>query len=106
MTESTEHDNTSAPDGNEDTSTGDNQAAKKKILLVDDHPIFRHGLTELLNRPVDLVVCGHADSAPTALAEMRQLKPDLAILDITLQRTNGVQLVKLLKAQARDVSLL
>lgn len=106
MTESTEQDNVSAPDGNEDTSTGNNQAAKKKILLVDDHPIFRHGLTELLDRQVDLVVCGHADSAPAALEQMRQLKPDLAILDITLQGTNGIELVKLMKAEAPHLPIL
>jgi len=106
VTESTEHDNTSAPDGNEDTGTAINQAAKKKILLVDDHPIFRHGLTELLDRQVDLVVCGHADSAPTALEQMRRLKPDLAILDITLRGTNGIELVKLMKAEAPHLPIL
>jgi DNA-binding NarL/FixJ family response regulator len=106
VTESTEHDNTSAPAGNDQVDTGNNQAGKKKILLVDDHPIFRHGLTELLDRQVDLVVCGHADSAPTALEQMRQLKPDLAILDITLQGTNGIELVKLMKAEAPHLPIL
>lgn len=106
MTESTEHDNPSAPDGNQDPSTAINQTAKKKILLVDDHPIFRHGLTELLDRQVDLIVCGHADSAPTALEQMRRLKPDLAILDITLRGTNGIELVKLMKAEAPHLPIL
>ena len=106
MTERTEQDNISSPAGNDQADTGNNQAAKKKILLVDDHPIFRHGLTELLDRQVDLVVCGHADSAPTALDQMRQLKPDLAILDITLQGTNGIELVKLMKAEAPHLPIL
>jgi DNA-binding NarL/FixJ family response regulator len=106
VTESTEQDNVSSPAGNDQADTGNNQAAKKKILLVDDHPIFRHGLTELLDRQVDLVVCGHADSAPTALEQMRQLKPDLAILDITLRGTDGIELVKLMKAEAPHLPIL
>lgn len=106
MIESTEHDNTSAPADDDQTGADVNQAARKKILLVDDHPIFRHGLTELLDRQVDLVVCGHADSAPAALEQMRQLKPDLAILDITLRGTNGIELVKLMKAEAPQLPIL
>src|SRR5580693_10807124 len=97
---------TPAPNKNEEAATPTSQVAKKKILLVDDHPIFRHGLTELLDRQVDLVVCGHADSAPTALEQMRRLKPDLAILDITLRGTNGIELVKLMKAEAPHLPIL
>ena len=106
MTESTEGDNVSAPAGNDQPNTADSENSKKKILLVDDHPIFRHGLTELLDRQVDLMVCGHADSAPTALEQMRRLKPDLAILDITLRGTNGIELVKLMKAEAPHLPIL
>jgi DNA-binding NarL/FixJ family response regulator len=83
-----------------------NGPAKKKILLVDDHPIFRHGLAELLDAQADLTVCGHADSAPGALEQMRQLKPDLAILDITLRGTNGIELVKLMKAEYPQLPVL
>src|SRR3984885_11896627 len=97
---------TPAPNKNEEAATPTSQAAKKKILLVDDHPIFRHGLTELLDRQVDLVVCGHADSAPGALEQMRNLKPDLAILDITLRGTNGIELVKLMKAESPQLPIL
>jgi DNA-binding NarL/FixJ family response regulator len=104
LIESMEH--TPAPNKNEEAATPTSQAAKKKILLVDDHPIFRHGLTELLDRQVDLVVCGHADSAPGALEQMRNLKPDLAILDITLRGTNGIELVKLMKAESPQLPIL
>jgi len=97
---------TPAPAGNEQPTAAGSEAAKKKILLVDDHPIFRHGLTELLDRQIDLVVCGHADSAPTALEQMRRLKPDLAILDITLRGTNGIELVKLMKAESPQLPIL
>jgi DNA-binding NarL/FixJ family response regulator len=101
-----EQEHTPAPKENEEATELDTRAAKKKILLVDDHPIFRHGLTELLNRQVDLVVCGHADSAPGALEQMRNLKPDLAILDITLQGTNGIELVKLMKSEVPKLPIL
>jgi DNA-binding NarL/FixJ family response regulator len=83
----------------EPPSLGSDQPIKKKILLVDDHPIFRHGLTELLNRQPGLIVCGQADSAPDALEQMRRLKPDLAILDISLRGTNGIELLKMMKAE-------
>ncbi len=52
------------------------QIAKKRILLVDDHPIFRHGLEDLLKQQEDLTICGHADSAPAALEGMRNLRPE------------------------------
>jgi len=101
-----EQEHNAAPNGKEEASVPNTQVVKKKILLVDDHPIFRHGLTELLDRQVDLVVCGHADSAPGALEQMRRLKPDLAILDITLRGTNGIELVKLMKAESPQLPIL
>jgi DNA-binding NarL/FixJ family response regulator len=75
------------------------QASKKRILLVDDHPIFRHGLTAILDRQPELIVCGHADSAPAALEQMRRLNPDLVVIDIALRGTNGIELLKWMKAE-------
>jgi DNA-binding NarL/FixJ family response regulator len=82
------------------------EAAKKQILLVDDHPIFRHGLEDLLEKQDDLAICGHADSAPTALAEMRRLNPDMAIVDISIKGSNGIELVKQMKAELPDLPIL
>ncbi len=79
---------------------------KKQILVVDDHPIFRHGLADLIHNQPDLFVCGHADSAPTALDQMRRLKPDMAILDVSLRGTNGIELVKLMKAEEPRLPIL
>jgi len=93
-------------DTEENKGTRNAEPAKKKILLVDDHPIFRHGLAELLDTQTDLTVCGHADSAPSALEQMRRLQPDLAILDITLRGTNGIELVKLMKAEYPQMPVL
>jgi len=85
-----------------------NQKAKltKRILIVDDHPLFRSGLAELLTQQKDLEVCGQADSAPEALDQMRKHRPDLAIIDVSLHGTNGIELVKLMKAEQPNLAIL
>lgn len=80
--------------------------AKKTVLIVDDHPVFRHGIASLINAEADLVVCGEAANAQLALAAMRSLKPDVALLDISLPGTNGVELIKLMKAEQPKLPLL
>jgi DNA-binding NarL/FixJ family response regulator len=82
------------------------EVTRKRILLVDDHPIFRHGLEDLLQKQVDLTICGHADSAPEALTEMRRLNPDLAIVDVSINGTNGIELVKQMKAESPNLPIL
>ncbi len=82
------------------------QIAKKRILLVDDHPIFRHGLEDLLKQQEDLTICGHADSAPAALEGMRNLHPDLAIVDVSINGANGIELVKQMKAELPHLPIL
>ena len=67
---------------------------KRRVLLVDDHPIVREGLIRLLNREDDLTVCGEASSAVEALAALGNLKPDLVVLDISLPDINGIELIK------------
>ena len=89
MTKNTGLDNPKRSVTDEQPGTPGGQAARKKILLVDDHPIFRHGVTEIFDRQPGLIVCGYADSAPGALEQMRRLKPDLAVIDIALRGTNG-----------------
>lgn len=66
----------------------------KKVLLVDDHPIMRHGLAQLVRMEEGLEVCGEAGSAREGLAAIEELKPDLAIVDLTLPDKNGLELVK------------
>ncbi|MBV9489917.1 MAG: response regulator transcription factor, partial [Verrucomicrobia bacterium] len=94
------------PNPTADTLASTSEVPKKQILVVDDHPIFRHGLADLIQSQPDLVVCGHADSAPTALDQMRRLKPDMAILDVSLRGTNGIELVKLMKAEVPRLPIL
>ncbi len=75
------------------------RSALRRIMIVDDHPLFRHGLAQLLNAQADLTACGEAEDAPAALESVRRLKPDLVIADISLKGTNGVELMKSLKAE-------
>jgi DNA-binding NarL/FixJ family response regulator len=82
------------------------KTAKRRILIVDDHPVFRHGIAALINGESDLVVCGEASSATAALEEMRTLDPDLAMLDISLPGTNGIELIKAMKAERPKLAIL
>ena len=68
--------------------------SKKRILLVDDHPIMRHGLAQLICMEPDLDVCGEAGSAAEALKVIAKLKPDLVVIDLTLPDKHGLELVK------------
>jgi DNA-binding NarL/FixJ family response regulator len=81
-------------------------AVKRRVLIVDDHPVFRHGISALINAEADLTVCGEASSSPSALDAMRTLHPDVALLDISLPGTNGIELIKLMKAEYPKLPLL
>ena len=67
---------------------------KHPILLVDDHPVTRQGIAVLINQQPDLAVCGEADSAPAAIELIRQCEPHMAIVDLTLKTTGGIELIK------------
>jgi DNA-binding NarL/FixJ family response regulator len=65
-----------------------------KILLVDDHPVFCLGMSELINKEKDLIVCGNRPDAAGALEAIEELQPDLVIIDISLKDSNGIDLVE------------
>ena len=69
-------------------------AGRRQVFLVDDHPMTRRGLKELINLEADLTVCGEADNAVRALEAIKSLKPDIALVDITLPRRSGLMLMK------------
>lgn len=71
--------------------------AKARVFLVDDHPIVREGLGLLINREPDLVVCGEADGAPSALQALANTQPDLLIIDISLDGPDGLELLKTIR---------
>ena len=81
-------------------------AAHKQVFLVDDHPLVREWLTNLINKRPDLQVCGEAGSAPEALQRIGAIQPDIAIVDITLASGSGIELVKDLHAQHPAVAVL
>jgi DNA-binding NarL/FixJ family response regulator len=71
-----------------------NQPNKSRILLVDDHPIVRQGLIQLINAVADMVVCGEASTGREALQLLETTSPDIAIVDISLGDCSGVELIK------------
>jgi DNA-binding NarL/FixJ family response regulator len=70
-----------------------------RILLVDDHPLIREGLAEVLGREADLVVCGEAASHAEALEMIPEVMPDLAIVDLALRDSHGLELIKDIRAR-------
>lgn len=76
------------------------------LLLIDDHPVFRCGLTALIQAEADLKVCGEAATAADALRLIQQLKPDMLILDLVLEQGDGLQLLKHLRAQGSTLPIL
>jgi DNA-binding NarL/FixJ family response regulator len=81
-------------------------ASKKRILLVDDHPMTREGLAQLIDNQPDLKVCGEAGNAPEALEKIASLKPDIVLTDITLPGRNGLELIKDIQAMHPGVLVL
>jgi DNA-binding NarL/FixJ family response regulator len=79
---------------------------RRRILIVDDHPITRYGLIQLINREQDLVVCGDAESAPQALAAMKSARPDLVLADITMPGKSGLEFIKDVQVQHPGVAVL
>jgi DNA-binding NarL/FixJ family response regulator len=79
---------------------------RRSILIVDDHPIFREGLTQSIDRQPDLTVCGEAEDAIKASQAVAALHPDLVIVDITLPGKSGLELIKDLHAAYPDLALL
>jgi DNA-binding NarL/FixJ family response regulator len=73
---------------------------------VEDHPVFRQGLVQMVNAERDLSVCGQAKDAAHALEEIARLKPDLALVDISLPGKSGLELIKELRAVNRAIKLL
>ncbi len=78
----------------------------KKIFVVEDHPIFRLGISELINQEEDLSVCGGAESVHQAMYEINRLNPDLLIVDISLKNSDGIELVKDIHNHRKDMPIL
>src|SRR5713101_1552228 len=77
-----------------------------RVLIVDDHPITRAGLVQLIQHQPDLVVCGEAENAATAIDAVEGRKPDLVLADFTLPGKSGLELIKDIKAMRPGLPIL
>jgi DNA-binding NarL/FixJ family response regulator len=78
----------------------------KRIVIVDDHPLFRKGLEQLIHTDGAFAVCGEAGNAAEAMDVIRKLNPDLAIVDLSLPGANGIELIKNIRAEFPKVPIL
>lgn len=79
---------------------------KRRVLIVDDHPIFRDGISQLINQEDDVEVCGGVPSAAHALTAVEELSPDLLIVDISIHGSNGIELVKVVRGRYPNLPVL
>jgi len=82
-------------------------AKSKRIVIVDDHPLFRKGLEQLINSANDgFRICGEAGDAAEGMVRIRELKPDLVIVDLSLPGANGIELIKNIRAEFAKLPVL
>ena len=77
-----------------------------RILIVEDHEVFRLGIRELIEHEPDMCVCGEADDVNTALRLINEMNPDMAIIDITLKNSNGLDLIREVNECGKSVKIL
>jgi|SRR5579862_2683810 len=78
--------------------TSDTNPSKRKVLIIDDHPLVREWLTNFINQQEDLVVCGEAATAVETIQGLAACQPDVAVMDISLRDSSGIELIKQLKS--------
>jgi DNA-binding NarL/FixJ family response regulator len=78
----------------------------KRIVIVDDHPLFRKGLQDMIHSDGTFAVCGEAGNAAEAMDVIRKLNPDLAIVDLSLPGANGIELIKNIRAEFQRLPIL
>lgn len=82
------------------------ETKKSSILVVDDHQLFREGLSQMINREADLHVCAEASDEESALEALATHKPDMAIIDISLAGSNGIDLIKKIRLGDSETPIL
>ena len=70
---------------------------RTRVFIVDDHPIVRQGLAQMINQEVDLTVCGEAEDAQSAMEAVAELHPDLVLIDLSLKGGSGLELIRALR---------
>src|SRR5213595_2574003 len=92
--------------GSTDKQTMCSSPNAKRIVIVDDHPLFRKGLEQLIHSDGGFMVCGEAGDASEAMDVIRKLSPDLAIVDLSLPGANGIELIKNIRAEFPKLPIL
>src|SRR3972149_10453510 len=88
-------------------STGSSAIGRKrKILVVDDHPIVRQGLAKLITQEPDLAMCGSAEDASEAMQQIQALRPDLVVVDISLKSSHGIELIGQIRAFDKGIKIM
>ncbi len=77
-----------------------------RVFIVEDHPVVREGYTALFSRVPDLVVCGEAATAAEAVSRIEEARPDIALVDLGLPGTSGIELIRQLRAFLPDLKVL
>src|SRR5258708_2354445 len=91
------------------STTGPNSGkirAPRRVLIVDDHPIVRQGLRRIMENEDDLIVCGEAETARDARTAIKELSPDVMIADISLKQSDGIELVRDVRAHHPQLPIL
>lgn len=87
-------------------SAGAAETRCASVLVVDDHPVVRHGLVQLFSKQPDLAVCGESDTPADAMRMYEQTQPDIVIVDISLRDGNGLEFLKDLKTRHPEARIL
>ena len=92
--------------GDEIVATSETLPKKSRVFVVDDHTMFREGLRQLIDHESTLAVCGDAADATEAMRGIRESKPDVVLVDISLAGTSGIDLIKSIKSEFEDLPVL
>jgi|SRR5450631_904867 DNA-binding NarL/FixJ family response regulator len=82
------------------------KCAVRRVLIVDDHPIVRQGLRQIMEHEDDLTVCGEAETVQDAMSAVRELKPDVVVADLSLKQGDGIELVRDVRAHFPQLPIL
>ena len=79
---------------------------KKRVIIVEDHPLVRERLAQLINHELDMVICGEAENVEQAVQITRDTSPNLAVVDISLRNSNGLDVIKAIRSHNAQVPVL
>ena len=86
--------------------TSNGGSKNHRVFIVDDHPLVREGLSNLINQQTDMNVCGEAEDSASAMSGIQAIQPDVVLVDISLKNESGLELVKTLKNQYPDLAVI